>query len=166
MHLVPDPSPLSPSELRPRRRRRTGFSFVEILVAITLLALALPIFLFMRTGRKTVEGTRDISTATYLATQALETIQSWDYDTLCEEDLVGAPPPPPGASATSCEAVFKTPERSSIQIGSMVFRRTVDIQPLGRTDATDIKMVKVRVEWDRKNATLQYEVSTAVSRAR
>lgn len=146
---------------------KSAFSFVEIMVAVVILALALPIFLFIRTGRKAVEGTRDIATATYLASQALETIQSWDYSTLCEEDLQANPQTTQGgAPKISCEASYALPEKAEVRIGNMVFQRKVDIQPLTSPTATEVKIANVQVDWNRGNLSLHYEVSTVVSRAR
>lgn len=141
--------------------RRSAMSLVEIMIAVTILAFALlPLFLFQRTGARTVAGTRDISTAAFLASQALESCRSWPYDRLAEEDVTGLNAVMAGPVA---EKVFQEPESSEIQVGKITFHREVEITPMAQQKSDpDLKLIRVRVEWKRGKHTLAYEVSSVV----
>lgn len=135
-------------------------SLIEVMIAVTILAFALlPLFLYMRTGTQVVEGTREIATATFLASQALEEVRAWPFESLADEDLTrtGAPPGP------SAESIMNGPESSRIQVGRVEFTRTVEITPTATSGADpDLKVVRVRVEWRRKDVPLAYEVTSVV----
>lgn len=138
--------------------RRDAMTLVEVMIAVTILAFALlPLFLFLRTGTRGVQGTRDIATATFLATQALERARAWDYPRLADEDLAGGDPGP------SFEASLNAPDEAEITVGPTAFSRIVEVTPLGPAGATPpVKVVKVRVEWQRKDLPLHYEVTTVL----
>lgn len=136
---------------------------IEILLALAVLSfLALPLFLFMRTGSRGVQGTRDVAAAAFLASQALESLRAWPYEQL--EPGGGAPPGPGGSPSPSAEEVYARPENRDLKMGGLPFTRTVAIEPLGGPGGPTGKLVKVRVEWPGKGAPRLYEVTTVVGR--
>jgi hypothetical protein len=131
------------------------------MIAVTILAFALlPLFLFQKTGSRVVTGTRDIATAAFLASQAMESLRSWPYDRLAEEDTQGMNAAMAGPVA---ERVFNAPDASEIEVGKTKFHREVEVTPLAQGSADpDLKLVRVRVEWKRKKTPLAYEVTSVV----
>ncbi len=144
-------------------RQRQGVTLSEILVAVAILAFALvPIFSFMRTGSRGVQGTRDVAAAAYLAAQALESLRAWPFARLAEED----PPDPTGTlTGPSGEETFRDPARREVTMSGVRFLREVDVKPLYPAGGPELKLVKVRVTWKRGEADLHYEATTAVSSA-
>jgi type II secretory pathway pseudopilin PulG len=139
-------------------------SLVEVMIAIVILAFAvLPLLSFMRTGARGAKGTRDIGTATFLASQALERVRGWPFEQLTEQDVqaLRAAGGSPGPSAMQ---VLNGPDEAEVEVHGVQFRRQVQIESLATNPADpDLKSVRVRVEWVRKNTPFHYEVVSAVT---
>lgn len=139
-------------------------SLVEVMIAVVILAFAvLPLLSFMRTGAQGARGTRDIGTATFLASQALERVRAWPFEQLTDQDVqaLRAAGGTPGPSAMQ---VLNDPAQAEVEVNGVQFRRQVQIESMAPNPADpQIKSVRVRVEWTRKTTPLHYEVVSAVT---
>lgn len=139
-------------------------SLIEVMIAVVILAFAvLPILSFMRTGSRGARGTRDIGTATFLASQTLERVRGWPFELLTDQDVqeVRSRGGNPGPSAVQ---VLNSPDEAEQEVNGVQFRRQVQIESLAANPADPkIKSVRVRIEWTRGDTPLHYEVVSAVT---
>jgi type II secretory pathway pseudopilin PulG len=147
------------------RRRGTrfpsgGFSIVEIMMAVTIFSFAaLPLALFMRTGSKTVESTRDLAGAVFLAQKTLEQCRSYPYELLHRE------PGEPAGEETAEQAIQR---ENTFKLGRITYTRQVAIRPVAAGVGFEGRLLHLKITWQPRpdDKLLEYETWTVLAPAK
>ncbi len=127
-------------------------------MALTILSFAIiPLSMFVRSGTRSVEGTRDIAAAVFFASKTLEASRSFPFELLRRD----AETP---AGAETAEEVLN---RDNVYESSRVkYTRKVEIRPLAAGAGFDGRLLHLTVSWTAgpDDKPLEYQTWTVLSR--
>ncbi|MBI4866271.1 MAG: type II secretion system protein [Candidatus Wallbacteria bacterium] len=134
------------------RRDLRGITLLELMMAIAILSFALlPLSMVMRSGSKTVEGTRDIAGAVCFAQATLEQCRSYPYELLRRE------PGTPAGEETAEEAMKRA---ATFTMGRITYTRQVTIRPVSAGSGFDGRLMHLRITWQPKDGEKPFEYET------
>ncbi|MBI4870608.1 MAG: prepilin-type N-terminal cleavage/methylation domain-containing protein [Candidatus Riflebacteria bacterium] len=137
-----------------------GFTIVEILMAVTIFSFAvLPLALFVRSSSKTVEGTRDLAGAVFLAQKTLEQCRSYPPELLVRDGAT------PTGVETALEAIVREP---TFTMGRITYKRQVEIRPVDAGAGFGGKLLHLKISWQAnpQDKALEYETWTVLAPAK